>query len=110
MMSSYSLPGAALVRFFEPVEEPAGVRAGKRVQPMWLSLLDGVARHRSFGAQELHLAPHLVVPAVLVIFADIHEDAHLGDRLKLGLRRLPHVSGERGDREEILRIGSGDVE
>src|SRR5438552_11028640 len=49
------------------------------------------------------------MPHVLVQFADVHEDAHLRNRLKLGGAGLPHVSGEGGDGQEVLRIGGRDV-
>jgi hypothetical protein len=39
-----TLPGAAVLRLLEAVEEPAGVRAGKRIEPVRLPFLDGVAR------------------------------------------------------------------
>src|SRR5882762_4561179 len=51
-----TLLGAALLRFLEAVEEPGGVRAGKRLQPVRLPLLNVVSRDGSLRAQELRFA------------------------------------------------------
>lgn len=94
---------------FETVEKPAGIRAGKRVQPVRLAFFDAIMRDSTLRTQELRLTLHFRVPAMLFIFAHIHEDAHLGDRLEFGRRRLPHVSWKCRDREEIFRTGGRDV-
>ena len=47
------LLGAALLGLLEAVEEPAGVRASKRLHPVRLPFLDGVAGDSSPCAQNL---------------------------------------------------------
>ena len=91
-------------------EEPLGVGSGQRIEAMGLSLFDGVARERALRPDVLDFALHLAVPPVLVVLANVHEDAHLRDRLKLGWRRFPHKSRERRDREEVLGISRRDME
>src|SRR5262245_63727620 len=77
---------------------------------MGLSFLDAVAGNSAFGTQVLGFLLHLTMPHVLVKLTDVHEDADVRDRLKLRRAWLPHVSRERGHREEELRIGGCDVE
>jgi len=50
------------------------------------------------------------MPAVGIVFADVHKNAHLRNRLQLGRAGLPHVSGESGDGKKVLRIRSRHVE
>src|SRR5215470_16240017 len=83
--------------------------AGERIQPVRLAFLDGVAGDRAPGTQEFGLPVHLPVPAVWVVLADIHEDAHLRDCRKLGGAGFPHVPWESRNREEILRIECRDM-
>src|SRR6476661_5894680 len=101
--SSRSL-AAAHLRLLESLEETSGVRAGERLDPVGLALFEGIARHGAARAQELDFLLHLVVPAVLVEFADVEEHAHFRDGVELHRARLPHVAGERGHREEVLGI------
>src|SRR5688572_15753934 len=103
------LLAAALPGFFKPVEQAAGVDSRECVEAVRLAFLDGVARDGAFGAKEFRFLFHLAVPHVLVLFADVHEDAHLRDRLKPGGVGLPHVAGKGGDGEEVLRVGGRDV-
>src|SRR5579871_4190082 len=78
-----SLFAAALAALFEPVEQTPGVVARQGLQPVRLALFDAVSRDRALGAKKLGLTLHLAVPHVGVVFSDVHENAHLRDRLKL---------------------------
>src|SRR5262249_7580356 len=61
---------AAVLRLFEQIEEPRGVLAGERFQPVGLSLFDCVARLNTFGAKPLCLFLHEVLPPHRVQFPD----------------------------------------
>src|SRR5580704_15703293 len=73
------LLAAALLGLFEAIEQAAGVFTRQCFQPVRLALLDGVACDRSFGTKEFGLPLHLAVPPVWIVFAHIHENAHLRD-------------------------------
>src|SRR5262245_866326 len=104
------LPAAALLGLLEPIEQAPGVGAGEGLQPVRLTFLDGIACDRSSRAKELDLLLHLAVPHVMVKLADVHENAHLRDRLKLRCAGSPHVSGERRGGQEVLRVGCRDMQ
>src|SRR5215468_6776341 len=99
------LLAAALPSLIKPIEQAPGIGAREGLQPMRLILLDAVACDRTVGAKDCGLSLHLVVPHVGIEFADVHENAHLRDRLKLRGAGSPHVSGESRNGEEVLRIG-----
>ena len=90
-------PIATLLGFFKSVEQAAGIRTRQGFHAVRLAGLDGIARDRAPGAQKIRLLLHLRMPHVFVVFTDIHEDAHLRNRLKPGHAGFPHVSGEGGD-------------
>src|SRR5262249_15539740 len=92
---------ASVLRFLEVVEQPSRVSSGERLEPVRLALLDRVIRDRSAETKVLRFPLHLVVPSVLVELTDVHEHAHLRNRLKLRCARLPHVSRERRHRAEV---------
>jgi len=70
-------PAASLPALLKAVEQTGRIVAGKRVQPVRLAGLDGVARDRAFGIKIFGFLFHLAVPFVRVVFADVHEHAHL---------------------------------
>src|SRR5262249_20276827 len=86
------------------LKKTASVGSCESFHTMRLSLLDGVARDGAVRAKPLGLFLHLAMPHIFVELTDIQEDTHLGNRLKLGGAWLPHVSRERGNGTEVLRI------
>src|SRR6266850_3218220 len=78
------LLATALPGFFKPVEQAAGVGSCEGFQPVVLTLLDGITGDGTLGTKEFCFLLHLAVPHVLVEFADVHEYAHLRNRLELG--------------------------
>src|SRR5207244_10351690 len=103
------LLAAALLGLLKPIEQAPGVGADERLQPVRLTLLDAIACERSFGTEEFGLLLHLAVPHVMVQLADVHENAHLRDRLKFRCTGSPHISGESGGGQEVLRMGGRDM-
>src|SRR5277367_280823 len=93
------LLAAALLRLCKPIEQAPGMVARQRFQPVRLALLDAVACDRTFGTKEFGLPLHLAVPPVRVEFADVHENAHLRERLKLFFVGFPQVSRESRNRQ-----------
>src|SRR5712671_2944921 len=85
---------AALPGLFKPVEQAPGIGAREGLQPVRLTFLDAIACDRAIGTKDCGLRLHLAVPHVRIEFADIHENAHLRDRLKFCGAGSPHVSGE----------------
>src|SRR6266849_5809129 len=100
---------AALRSLFKPIEQAPGAGAREGLQPVRLTLLDAIACDRAIGTKDCGLRLHLAVPHVRIEFADIHENAHLRDRLKFCGAGSPHVSGESRNGHEILRIGCRDM-
>src|SRR5262245_59516211 len=95
--------GAALPRLLEVIEEARSPRVGQRGDTVRLPLLFRVSGQRALRTQELDLSLHLAVPAVLVVLAHVGKHADAGNGLELGLTWLPHVTGEGGNRAEVLR-------
>src|SRR3984893_8242419 len=113
IIQSNGLPpllAAALLGLLKPIEQAPGIGAREGIQPLRLIFLDAIACDRTFGTKELGLLLHLGVPHVRVKFADIHENAHLRDRLKLCCAGFPHVSGESRNGQEVLRVLCRDMQ
>src|SRR5579863_9059812 len=101
---------ATFFSFLEAVEEAAGVHSRQGFQAMWLAFFNGVAGDGSFGGKRLRFPLHFRMPAVFVVLADVHENAHPGNGLELSGSGVPQISGESSDRQEVLRIRGGDME
>ena len=50
------------------------------------------------------------MPHKFIQFADIHEHAHLGNRVQLESDRLQHISGKRSDGQEVLGVRGSDLQ
>src|SRR3984957_3100643 len=104
------LLAATLFGFLKSVEQASCVGTGQRFEPVRLTQLDGIARDRPGRAEEFGFLLHLWMPHVFVILTNVHEDAHFRNSVEFGRAGLPHISRECGDRQEVLRVRSRDVE
>src|SRR5229473_707919 len=112
------LSTATLGNLFKAIEQAPGVRARERFDPVRLiffhpvrlTFLDAITHDRASFTKKVGLPLHFTVPYVGVVFADVHENAHLRDRLKLCRARFPHVSWESRNGEEVLWIASCDMQ
>src|SRR5690606_6534463 len=100
---------APALGFVESVEQPSGILAGQGLEAMPLTLLERESRDRPPRGEVIRFPLHLVVPAVLVVLADIEEHANVRELLQLLFRRLPQVAGKGGRRQKVLRVLRRDM-